>query len=153
MALNEDNTMQEKWSRWEPIAGLSTNYYSESILDTAEDGFKIHIFDHTGKKVLISFSNSVEAYRSTDDSFTYETLDFLNNNYGPEFYNNWTFFKIENSEYLEWLKKQSGGTFEMYSLKHFCIFTINAMIDIAVSYEPDVSHIDLPIVTCAKSKT
>ncbi len=133
--------MQEKWIRWEPSASLSNNYYSESLLDTP-DGFKLYLFDKFGKKILVSFPNSVFAYRSTDDSFIYDTLDFLEKNYGTKFYSEWAFFKIENSDYLEWLKKQSGEMYEVYNLKHFCIFTINCIIDIANDSEPIITHIE-----------
>lgn len=134
--------MQEKWTRWEPSANLSKKYYSKAITDIADDGFRIQLFDRDGKKVLVSFPISVEAYRSTDDSFVYDTLDFLDKNYGTEFYAEWTFFKIENSEYLKWMKKQSGEMFECYQLQHFCIFTINCMIDVITNYEPKVTHIE-----------
>jgi hypothetical protein len=131
--------MQEKWIRWEPAANLSTNYYTKSIIDTPE-GFKVNLFDNSGKKILVSFPNSVFAYRSTDESFIYDTLDFLEKNYSKTFYTDWSFFKIENSEYLEWLKKQSGEMYEVYNLKHFCIFTINCMIDIANDSGPEIFH-------------
>ena len=134
--------MKEKWTRWEPIVNLSKNYYSESLIDTP-DGFKLHLFDESGKKILVSFPNSVFAYRSTDDSFIYETLGFLEKNYETKFYSEWAFFEIENSEYLEWLKRQSGEMYEAYGLRHFCIFTINAMIDIANDSEPEIFHLDI----------
>lgn len=134
--------MKEKWNRWEPIKGLSKNYYCESLIDTPDDGFQIRLFDNNNKKLQISFPDSVEAYRSTDENFIYETLEYLETHYGKEFYENWTFFKVKNSEYLEWIKKQSGGIFEIYQLEHYCIWTVNCRIDIINNYDPKIIHIN-----------
>ncbi|GMU18843.1 MAG: hypothetical protein AMXMBFR12_00350 [Candidatus Babeliales bacterium] len=133
--------MQETWTRWEPITRLSHNYYCESLIDTPDDGFQIRLFDEEGKKLLISFSESVDAYRSTDGSFSYDTIESLEKKYGKEFYSTWSFFKIENSEFLEWIKKESQGTFEIYQLQHFCFWTIDCRIDVINNYDPEIKHI------------
>lgn len=57
--------MKEKWTRWEPIENLSKQYYAESISDTFSKGFEIKLIDHldTNKKILVSWPDSVYAYR------------------------------------------------------------------------------------------
>lgn len=127
--------MEEKWIRWEPTVKLTEKYYSQAIYDTPLI-FEIHLIGDSKQKVIVSFPTLVAAYRSTNDSFVYDTLEYLDNHYGSAFYAGWTFFKVENSEYLEWIKKQSVGTFDIYNLQHFCIFTVNAMIDVIASGEP-----------------
>lgn len=132
--------MKEQWTRWE-LPRVSKNYYCQSLIDTPSDGFQISLFDDNNNKIIISFTSSVDAYRTTDENFVFNTLEYLEKKYGKEFYSTWSFFKIENSEYLEWLKKESGGTFEIYQLKHYCIWTINCRIDVISNYEPEIIYL------------
>lgn len=134
--------MQEKWSRWEPINNLSKKYYVESITDSITDGFKIILINDQNpeKKVLLSWPNTVYAYRSTYESFTLLTLHNLSENYGTEFYD-WTFFKIENSEYLKWISEQSYEITESLNFIHFCIYGTESMVEILDNSEPTVTLI------------
>jgi hypothetical protein len=134
--------MQEKWTRWEPTGNLSTKYYVQSISDTFSAGFKIKLIDyhHPEKKVLIAWPGSVYAYRQTYESFTLLTLNDLIEQYGKNF-TDWTFFKIENSEYLKWISKQSYEITDSLNFTHFCIYSTEEMVDILSSIEPEVSII------------
>jgi len=134
--------MLEKWTRWEPINNLSKKYYVELITDDYY-GFKILLSDakNADKKVEILFRDSVDIYRRTNETFVLLTLKSLNDTYGIDFYGNWSFFKIENSEYLDWIKKQSYEISESLNFKHFCILGADDMIDVIANYEPKVSHI------------
>jgi hypothetical protein len=62
--------VQENWEHWEPVFGLSSKYYVESLSDSIE-GFRILLSDayDENKKVEVIFEDSVHAYRSTDESF------------------------------------------------------------------------------------
>lgn len=130
--------MKEQWIRWNLKPRLSNNYYCESLTDTPDDGLQIRLFDRENNKLLISFADSVDAYRTTDENFVFKTIEYLQKNYGKEFYSSWSFFKIENSEYLKWLKKESGGVFDIYELQHFCFWTIDTRIDVAAHFEPEI---------------
>lgn len=135
--------MQEKWIKWEPISGLGKKYYIESITERVEDKFNMILFDSdTKKKVLISFPHGIDAYRSTDESFTLAIINYLGKTYGIEFYGDWTFFEVKNSEYLKWLSEKSYGISEDYGLRHFCILGVDSVIDMACTYEPTVTFID-----------
>lgn len=134
--------MKEKWTKLEVNENLSKKYYLDLILNSAKDDFQLSLIDSDNKKILITFASFVVSFRYTYDSFVYDTLDFLEKNYGSEFYTNWCFFKVEDSEYLKWIKKQSAGTFEIYELQHFCILGIDHMIDIITKSEPTISFIN-----------
>lgn len=131
----------EQWHKWKPIEGLAKEYYIESIVDTI-DGLKIVLFDAQDKKrkLFIIFHNSVDSYKRTDESFTGKTIYTLYQNYGKQFYKDWTFFKVENSEYLQWLSEQSDGFSTYRGLVHFVILAMDSMLDIVVDYEPEVKH-------------
>lgn len=137
--------MQEHWTRWEPISNLSKKYYIESISDSME-GFKVLLFEaeNPEKKVLVSFSDSVEAFRSTNESYTFLTIDSLAEKYGSKFFSEWTFFKIENSKYLQWISEQSYGISESYNLIHFCLVATDSIVDIIDTGEPKVTLLEEP---------
>ena len=134
--------MKEKWIQWKPIENLAKKYYVESILDSI-DGFKILLFAEKNreKKILIYFRDSVDCYRSTNESFLVTTLFNLKENYGTKFFGDWTFFEIENSLYLDSIKQESDGISESYKLRHFCLLAIDSMVDILADYEPTVTFI------------
>ena len=134
--------MTEQWARWEPISGLAEKYDIVTVSEEIE-GFRVVLFDEqdSTKKAIISFEQAVSAYRSTDESFRYKLIRDLDERYGSDFYGKWTFFKLTNSLYLEWLLDQSEGVFDPKSYIHFSIITSDSILDIVASYEPKVELI------------
>lgn len=135
--------IQEQWVRWEPLIGLSTNYNIVSLSDKIE-GFEILLSDEAddNKKIRIFFENSVEAYRSSDETYRLKTFEELDEKYGAKFYAKWSFFRVLNSQYLTWLADQSCGISESRALKHFSFFTTNSIVDVVASYEPKIELIE-----------
>ena len=134
--------MIERWIRWEPIKGLSKKYYIESITDNIR-GFKIILSDSNdeNKKLQITFGNSVDSYKSTYESFQQKMLFDLEQKYGPDFFTEWTYFKVLNSEYLAYLSQQSYGITDSLSLMHFSFISMEFIVDIIASSEPKVKFI------------
>lgn len=134
--------MTEQWSRWEPVKGLSSRYWLESILDTME-GFELLLSDasNRNKKVRIIFENSVDSYKSTNETFKVQLFSDLSAQYDTDFYGNWTFFKIVNSSYIKSLLEESGRIADAQALMHFSIFEADSVIDIIAGYEPKVQLI------------
>lgn len=134
--------MKEHWIRWEPAKHLAQKYYFKSIIDQI-DNFQVILFDakNENKKVILQFHGNVGAYRSTIETFTYSTITKLDAEYGTSFYGDWTFFKVQSSDYLKWLSAQSCGISDDRKLTHFCILTVDCIIDIIASQEPDIKLI------------
>lgn len=59
---------KEKWIRWELEPGLSNNYYCESLSDNSGKGLRICLYDEKDNKILVSFPNSVDAYRTEEET-------------------------------------------------------------------------------------
>lgn len=133
--------MKEQWTYWEPISGLSKKYHTKLISNSFKKGFVINLVDDNNKKISIRFTGTVISYRITDESYIFDTLTFLENNYGKDFYGDWTFFKIENSEYVEWINKQTYDVYQDIGLKHFCILASDLRLDFITTYEPEVKYI------------
>ena len=134
--------MTEKWTRWEPIQGLSEKYYIDSVMDTV-DGFTIFLSDAKDeeKKVKVFFKDSVDVYRSANESFRYQLIVELKEKYGSDFYGDWTFFKVENSSYVQWLLEQSAGIADGIMFTHFSFIASDSVLDILDPVEPKVELI------------
>lgn len=136
--------MKKNWERWEPISGLKDKYNIDSVEDTLMDGFKITLSEccDKGKRVAVTFKNGIFAHRETHEIFRLATYKLLDDNYGKDFYEKWTFFKVTNSSYLKWLSEQSYTLSDVYSVTHYSFLAGNVMLDIAHVNEPTVEFID-----------
>jgi hypothetical protein len=131
--------MEERWVQWEPKKEFKGKYHIDIISDSL-DGFELLLTskEDENKKVKVLFGDVVDAYRNTDGSFRQKTIYYLDENYGTNFYTQWTFFKVLNSEYAQWLSAQSYKTFDFLQCIHFAIVTDDAVIDIVTNTEPQV---------------
>jgi hypothetical protein len=137
--------MSEEWIRWIPISGLAPKYSIESVSDSF-DGFKVVLFEEFDKKerVIIKFEETVSAYRSTDESYRSKLIVDLDKKYGRDFYGDWTFFKVNNSLYLQWLSEQSCTISDHINLLHYVILGGDFVVDFISGLEPNVEIIKLP---------
>jgi hypothetical protein len=125
--------MTEQWVKWEPIAGLAEHYNIDEVLNTV-DGLSIVLSKTDGNndvKIRVTF-DTIEAYRSTYETFRIKISDQ---------YMGWTFFRIENSEYLQWLSEQSHGMYDDFKFLHFAIATDDTVLDIIAKHEPKVEFV------------
>jgi hypothetical protein len=120
--------MTEQWVEWEPIVGLVRNYNIDKVLNTAE-GLSILLSkadDNNDVKIRVTFTDTIEAYRSTYETFRIKISSL---------YIGWTFFRIENSEYVKWLLEQSHGIDNDFKFMHFAIATDDTVLDIVAKHE------------------
>ena len=134
--------MHEQWTQWRPIEQLAPQYYTTAIINAAT-GFHIRFGESNNnpRGLFITFERSIEACRVTDEGDRFVKLLYLIDTYGRDFFVKWPFFKVTNSEYLEWLSQESGGIFDQKSMEHFALITQDSIIDIATSYEPKIEII------------
>jgi hypothetical protein len=135
--------MQEKWTQWKPLENLANEYYIKSITIAGKE-FKILLGDARADSpdVCVSYTDYfISEFRSNSETFRLSTISYLDEKYGGKFYSEWTFFKIENSEYLKWLSEQSYGISDDCRLIHFCILTDDEFFDFIASDEPKVEFV------------
>jgi hypothetical protein len=137
--MNKVFDVEEQWKQWRPIEGLAGKYQLATISDTA-DGFVLYFvaMDDQRKKVCVNFEESIDLYRNTRSEYRLALMDTLAEQYGSDFYHNWTFFKIEHSLYVQWISKSSLGISDYYNFIHFAFITADSVLDIVVDYEPSV---------------
>lgn len=136
--------MQEQWTHWEPIKGLTGTYVIEMLAER-QFGLVITLYSYRDKhqKIEIVF-RPADSYKRTNASFKIRISPPLSDKYEDSFYTQWTFFKLTGSEYLFWLKEESCEVYNNFDFQHFCIVDENSVIDILAREEPQVRIIVPP---------
>lgn len=133
-------TMNEQWIKWEPIIGLEGTYNIERLCDDLS-GFEI-ILIHSqdkNKKIRLTWKNSIHSCTRTDKILASETISSIDRKYGFEFHKNWSFFIVENSDYLKRLSEESYTLSDsFYGVMHFALITPDSIVGIIPTYEPEV---------------
>ena len=134
--------MHEQWTQWRPIEQLAPQYYTTAIINAAT-GFHIRFGESNNnpRGLFITFEHSIGAYRITNEGNRAAKLLYLNDTYGHDFFAKWSFFKVVNSDYLEWISQEAAGIFDPKSTEHLVLITENSIIDIVSSYEPTIEII------------
>ena len=128
----------ETWVRWELNRALMKKYYLDNV-SWPDKGLLITLRADNNEQVIeIFFNDSIDAFRYTNESFCFKIFENLTKQYGDDFYKNWSFFKVQNSEYLQWLSNKSHGWSDSFSFTHFCILGGDEIVDIVTNYEPEV---------------
>ncbi|ASS89275.1 hypothetical protein ACTHHL_06005 [Aeribacillus composti] len=129
----------EQWKRWIPLDDIPSTIYNDMLLD-GKDGVILEFSDENGeKKVVVNFKEGVLSYRNTDEGSLLETLNYLDQYYGTDFYSDWSLFKVKNSEYLKWFHKESCGIYESREVEHYVFLTSNDVIEILSIYPPSIT--------------
>jgi hypothetical protein len=135
--------MNETWSHWVPRNGLERRYNIKSILD-GNKGLILLLSPECKEAhdIQITFGYSASAHRTTYETFRHALIIYLHQKYGSDFYTKWTFFKVENSLYMQWLREQSEGMSDFEHYQHFAILTPDLFVDILAMKEPEISELD-----------
>ncbi len=135
--------MTEVWEKWEPLRGLATEYYLDNVVDSDEIGFSIEFreFKNSKKRIRVLFSNWVYSYRYLEESFAINRYASLEKKYGDNFLN-WTFFKVMNSKYIQWLSQESEGLSDLRDLKHYSFLSMDSVLDVINDKDPIVEFVE-----------
>lgn len=135
--------MTEQWIKWEPMEGLSAKYFIESIMFNREILRVILINVHDkNQKIQVLFDKTISTFRVTNGVLRLKTIDTINKKYGATFCDEWTFFKVTNSEYVQSLVKDSCETYDPEKFNHLVLIGENSIIEFADSDKPIVSFIN-----------
>ena len=128
----------EHWERWTPINGVPSKLYNDTFIDSKE-GIILEFSDEKDKKkFVVKFEDGVLSYRNTDEGSILKKLNYLDQQYGTDFYSEWTLFKVTNTEYINWLLDECSGIYEQNQVEHYVFFTPNDIIEILTTYTPSV---------------
>ena len=134
---------KEQWIRWNPKINLTTVYF---VSNRRFFGNSLEIFlsDSYGKEedLKFTFNNSVFFYNITDENCRILRIVYLEKNYTKEFCADWTFFKIYNSEWLNWISGLSKNEIDTSLLTHFVFVDDDIYLDVISSKEPEIATVD-----------
>jgi hypothetical protein len=134
-----EESFMEQWERWVPLDDIPSTIYNDMFLD-GKDGVILEFSDENcERKVVVNFEGGVLSYRNTDEGSLLETLNYLDQHYGTDFYSNWSLFKVKNSEYLNWFHKESCGIYESEEVEHYVFLTPNDVIEILSISPPSIT--------------
>jgi len=128
----------EQWIEWISQNDTSLPSYIKSILSD-DDGLTIISLDREKKnKVIIKFNGALYTYRYTAERCFLKTLDYLSKNYQSSFIHGTTLFKVKNSQYLDWFKKESYDVWNSEEFKHYVVYTQEDVIEVLSPYPPEI---------------
>jgi hypothetical protein len=146
----KQDEFNENWSRWEPdLSNLATNYYIANAC-YSYDGFKVILEEEGGNQKVEVLFYGISSVRITDEGRRLKLYESLISKYGLDFYRNWTFFKVEQSDYLQWLSAQSYEISDICKVKHFVLLGAESVLDVVTTCEPEVKI--LPSASTEKQK-
>ena len=136
---NAEIGFNEQWSRWEPIAGIYGKYEIHRILYNHDD-FRLILKGHHERAFIeVVFPQTLAAIRIANESVVFMIYEWLSIKYGKDFYADWCFFKVENSDCLKWLSNGTNGVSEEYGLIHYVVTDLDLVIDVVTRHAPIVN--------------
>ena len=129
----------EVWTQWKPAECLEPKYHIDLFFEDPDD-FKVMLSssEDKNKKNTLIFEAPVFAYRKVDKKFRQNLIKLLDEKCGSEFCGTWSFFKVSDSSYINWINEQSYGWSNYIGVTHFSIIADDSVFDIVSSYEPKV---------------
>ena len=103
----------------------------DSLLDEV-DSLKISISDNLKNIIVLQFNDHF-AYRCRDEGDALKTLNQIRLTGGLGY----TLYEVTNSEFIKWFLEER--TYECEGLRHFCVLTLNWVIDV-ISLTPPALH-------------
>lgn len=122
-----------KYTTWK-IEGIDEYVYLHSLYDDLY-GLTLTFNNHGGTRQYKITFDPYFAYRKSEEGYLFEIWASSEYSENP----GKTFYKVEDSDYLEWMHNKSCGIYKDQSITHFAIYTDDDCLDI-------LSFTDNPVV-------
>jgi hypothetical protein len=130
---------QEVFKLWKPITDVPRSWNWRGLGDSPS-GLVVELEDGDDPSRVLRISFGItEAYRACDESKRLKTLKAIGEQH-PNL-RGYTFFIIENSEFLEWFHGESLGIWIERPITHYQVCTSGDIIDVLSEVEPTVEWI------------
>ncbi|HWU55978.1 MAG TPA: hypothetical protein VN175_10800 [Rhizomicrobium sp.] len=115
---------------------FGTGRYAEDRIIDEAGVLDVFLEDAAGKRLKVSF-NAYLAFRKMDEGDAFHTTADINetSELGTRLYS------VSDSEYLRWFHFESESVRKSQKLIHYCLTTIDSVIDVISFDPPDVSTI------------
>ena len=119
------------FEKFEHILLTENEFDMDSLLDNV-DSLKISMSDNFKNIVVVQFDDHF-AYRCRNEGDALKTLNQIRLTGGLGH----ALYEVSDSEFIKWFIEER--TYECEGLRHFCVLTLNWVIDV-ISLTPPVSH-------------
>ncbi|MBC1448705.1 hypothetical protein IBB56_09935 [Listeria welshimeri] len=122
------------------IKQIPKDEYTIDLNNGEEEGLKIVLNgENDCHKVLLDFG-AVSSYRLLDEGIVLNENLFNQDEVEKYKKDNFqsTIYRIENGEFSKFINDISNDMFDVYSMKHFIIITLNYVIEVVSSFEPTI---------------
>lgn len=137
----KSNLFEEVWTRYQPAYPILKPPYDIISIKDNMDNLKIILHSTKCNQKLEVIFGSSWAHRKSYETFRLNLVSQLSKQYGSEFYVEWSFFKIDNSNYLKWLSEESNRWTDKLKLNHFVIIGVDFIMDIIATEEPQIKAV------------
>lgn len=120
------------WKRWYPLENISSQVNLDSLSYCDDELILNFSLIYSIRDITVTFKDSMLSYRSADEGNFTDTYAFLNRTKEKDFYEKWSFFKLENSNYIEWFKKQANSN-KQVNVEHYLFLTEDVFEILATS--------------------
>jgi len=127
------------WVPWKPHEWIQPHYNFVQCNDFIKKIELLLAVPNSSKKLLIIFDFPIYMYRATYQPHA-SPVSIPKDHHC---YNQWTFFKVIDSSYLQWLAEQSYGILEPQQYIHFSWITPQTIIDVISLEEPIIQNITI----------
>jgi hypothetical protein len=125
----------ETFERWQPEEAIPLRVEITAIRDEDEGLTVVLASEETRESVVKLLFQNVVAYRNINESFRIRTWQSQN------MIGSSSLAIVEGSSWLRWLREESGGVLEEFSLTHYAIYTNDDCLDVAATAAPLVVRI------------
>jgi hypothetical protein len=131
--------MSEEFIVWDPLPNVAGKYNITAV-EEHDEGLNVMLVETTNpaKGLRITFKGPTHFYHHTDTPYAHPA--------GPELRVHaatWTFFKVHNSPYMEWISEQSYGVADERKLSHYLFLAANGTLDVIKGSEPHVEPVEV----------
>lgn len=142
--------IDEQWSHWSPLEGLSGSVCIDSIIEKqatleinlrVNDAYDGSVVPPRRRNMRIFFQSPIFFYKNVDEYCAIDDTLCLREKYGDNFVAESALFQLTHSFYLELLSVESPRDVKDLQLKHFVILESSSRIDIIALEEPLVEWI------------
>ncbi len=133
--------MSEMWKRWKDDLNLPQKLVLESLTDNME-GISLKFSDENDEntEIEITFTEHALSYRNRDEGEFLRKFKYLGDEYGDEFYTKWSLFEVDSSHYVQWFNEESLGIHQDENIRHFVFITMNDVVEVLSTYEPEIKY-------------
>ena len=112
---------------WEQLQYTDYHFHIEEIVNDTEGIFVTLHLTETDEKIVVSCDGSLFSYRTTRQE------------HNPNQSRKTGMYEIDNSAYLDWIRKDSYGVYEIYhTMKHYVCADHNIIFEILTLSPPTI---------------